>query len=350
MGDDLYNRAYACYVLARADRPQHGWMTRLHEQEGKLDRDTSVNLAAALIAAGKRREGNELLGNIEIANVGKLARQTGGSLRSNVRDDAMLLSAWLELDPKNALIPGLVRRLEASRENGRWYNTQENAMALMALGKYCNILAKDRKPIAGQIAWQGLQPQSFANRQEYHASFGARVGGQVSLCNECDGPIYYYWKSEGVLADGKLEEEDHGLKVRREFLDLAGNPIAHDKLQQGDLFVVRVTVDTYNAVVENIVVEDLLPAGLEIENANLKTSQAVSWCKDKQDLDLRHTDVRDDRMVAFTGWFSGKRTYFYAVRAVTPGDYVLPAILATCMYDPAIRSVHGAGSIRVVGH
>jgi uncharacterized protein YfaS (alpha-2-macroglobulin family) len=346
--DQSYNRSYACYVLALAGRPQHGWMARLSEQDAKLAHDTKVNLAAALIASGKRREGHKLLGNIEIAGAKEFVRQTGDSLRSNVRDDAMLLSVLLELDPEDASIPGLVHRLESYRENGRWYTTQENAMALLALGKYCNILTKDAKPISGRITWNAAPPQKFTDKKEYYTSAADSVGGRAIIHNAGPTPIYYYWKSEGVPADGRIKEEDRGLKVRRELLDLTGKPLPAGALHQGDLLVMKVTLETRKTSVENIVIEDLLPACLEIENANLKTSQAVTWCKSKQTLPLLHTDIRDDRMVAFAGRFSGKKTYFYAVRAVTPGEFVMPAILATCMYDPGIRSVNGAGRIRVV--
>jgi uncharacterized protein YfaS (alpha-2-macroglobulin family) len=346
-----YDQVYACYVLARAGRPQSGWMIRLREQEAKLDYDTRINLAAALLAAGKRREGHALLGSLESAAPGKLPRESAGSLRSVVKANALLLSAWLEADPENAAIPGLVQRLEAGRERGIWYTTQENAMALMALGKYCNRLARDRKPISGRVGWRGLRLQEFSAQREYRAALGPGAGGQVEIRNEGQGAIYYCWKSEGVPADGAMPEEDRGLKVRRQLLDLAGKSVAGAQLPQGELFVVEVTLETDNLSAENIVVQDLLPAGLEIENANLKTSQTVSWCKEKQTLALAHTDVRDDRLVVFAGPFAGGKayTYYYAVRAVTPGEFVWPAIRADCMYDPAARSAHGVGKIRVVG-
>jgi uncharacterized protein YfaS (alpha-2-macroglobulin family) len=35
------------------------------------------------------------------------------------------------------------------------------------------------------------------------------------------------------------------------------------------------------------------------------------------------------------------------VRAVTCGKFVVPAVDASCMYDPGIYSVHGAGEMRV---
>lgn len=346
-GDQSYNRAYACYVLALAGRPQHSWMSRLGEQEAALPHDARVNLAAAWTAAGRRREGSRLLGNAAIARAPAQDRQTGGSLRSNVRDDAMLLTTWMDLDPENAAIPGLVRRIESSRVQGRWYTTQENAVALLALGKYCSRLAKERRPLSGRLAWNGAWTSGFAATNEYHAVFDKPSGGSVTIRNEGGGPIYYYWKSEGIPADGQVPEEDHGLKVRRELLDLSGRAPAADPLRQGELAVVQVTLETDGSEVDNVVVEDLLPAGLEIENANLKTSQAVTWCRERQTLHLLHTDARDDRLVAFTGRFSGKQTYFYAVRAVTPGEFVRPALLATCMYDPGIRSASGAGRIRV---
>ena len=62
---------------------------------------------------------------------------------------------------------------------------------------------------------------------------------------------------------------------------------------------------------------------------------------------VRHADIRDDRMILFTGAFSGKVTYHYAARAVTVGSYVYPALSASCMYDPDVRSVNGKSTLRV---
>ena len=38
-----------------------------------------------------------------------------------------------------------------------------------------------------------------------------------------------------------------------------------------------------------------------------------------------------------------KRTFRYALRAMTAGRFELPAIEASCMYDAAYASLHGAG-------
>ena len=66
-------------------------------------------------------------------------REIGGCLNSSVRDQALLLATWLELDPGDPIVPVLVQRVESAAGGGHWYTTQENAMALVALGKYARL-------------------------------------------------------------------------------------------------------------------------------------------------------------------------------------------------------------------
>ena len=144
-----------------------------------------------------------------------------------------------------------------------------------------------------------------------------------------------------------MEEEDRGIVIRRRFLDVAGEEIDISSLCQGDLAVAEITVDAGDDEMDNLVITDLLPAGLEIENAALKTSRLVPWVKKKSTLPLRHTESRDDRLIVFAGGFSGKKVFYYLIRAVTPGVYVYPPISAEAMYDPALRSVSGCGRISI---
>jgi uncharacterized protein YfaS (alpha-2-macroglobulin family) len=92
------------------------------------------------------------------------------------------------------------------------------------------------------------------------------------------------------------------------------------------------------------VIDDLLPAGLEVENPNLRTSQNVSWMK-KPSYSLQNLDIRDDRVILFIDSVSGTADYYYVARAVTPGEYVYPPVSAECMYDPLVRSVNGKRKI-----
>ena len=61
---------------------------------------------------------------------------------SNRRADGVLLEALIKADPKNDLIPKLVRGLLDHRVKGAWSNTQENVFILLALDKYFNAFEK----------------------------------------------------------------------------------------------------------------------------------------------------------------------------------------------------------------
>jgi uncharacterized protein YfaS (alpha-2-macroglobulin family) len=117
-------------------------------------------------------------------------------------------------------------------------------------------------------------------------------------------------------------------------------------LKRGDLLVVRLTVDPQGNRLDQLVIEDLLPAGLEIENPNLATAQLVPWLKQKEERD-RHRDARDDRMLIFTGVLHEPATFHYAVRAVTAGTYILPPPVVSGMYEPEIRGVGEGGELVV---
>jgi uncharacterized protein YfaS (alpha-2-macroglobulin family) len=60
-------------------------------------------------------------------------------------------------------------------------------------------------------------------------------------------------------------------------------------------------------------------------------------------------DVRDDRIHFFVDLTYYKpQTYYYAVRAVSPGNYKMGPVSADAMYNGEYHSYNGARIIRVV--
>ena len=53
-------------------------------------------------------------------------------------------------------------------------------------------------------------------------------------------------------------------------------------------------------------------------------------------------------MLIFSGRMQKPATYYYSVRAVTPGEYTLPALTAVAMYDPEISAATASSKVRVV--
>jgi len=339
-------RAYGCYALALAGHPQHDRAERLREQLAVLDADSRLYLTLALAAGGRRRDAWALLPALDNMPLPE-TRQLGGSLMSPARTAALTLMAWVELSPEDARIPDLVRRLEGLTTNGAWHTTQENAVALMAISRYLRATASDAGEYNGWMEQDG-------QRIRIGSAHARRVTpvriAPVTLINEGPGRMVGNWQVRGIpTGDARVADHDHRLAIRRDYLTLDQAPADGNCVRQGELLVVRLRIDTFGERIDNIVIDELLPAGLEIENASLKTSQIVEWARRLNTLPVRHHEVRDDRLVVFAEAFSGVREYYYAVRAVTPGRYVRPAVSAFAMYDPAIASRHGAGEL-VVTH
>ena len=343
-----YDTSYGCFVLALGGRPQHGTVARLCEIWDDLKYDTRIHLVAARLAAGQRRNAVELLDRLGNPMETPIPRQTGGSLRSSVRGNAFLLSVLLDVEPESDRVPELARRLEAGQSNGRWGHTQDNAVALMALGKYTQRMAEKQLPVSGAIRWNdGSKSMAFENRDQLRVALAELQGERVQIENRGAGDLYYYWKSEGVPEDSATIELDHRIKIRRTLLDAQGEPVDPKALRQGELYVMRWTVSTDERV-ENLVIEDPLPAGLEVENGALNTSQSLAWIQRPSQISMLHVDVRDDRVIAFPCAIDGEpKNYYFGVRAVTEGEFVWPSVSAACMYDASIESVSGKGRIQV---
>ena len=103
----------------------------------------------------------------------------------------------------------------------------------------------------------------------------------------------------------------------------------------------------------NVVLDDLLPAGLEVENARLATAShtAEPATTDGQPPAFADvTDVRDDRVI-IVGHIggTGHARAAYLTRAVTPGTYVAPPARAEAMYDLNTNGSSAAGTLTVTG-
>jgi uncharacterized protein YfaS (alpha-2-macroglobulin family) len=339
---NLYDqRAYACYVLAIAGEPEHPWQARMVEMKDKLSYYARLMNASAMLVQGEPKRAVVLLKELGLPGGGE--RDQGGCFNSPNRNAALLLSAWLDIDPKNDDVIKLVQTLSKTKINGYWGTTQDNAMALMALGKYTRRIKQESPDFKAMITLPNGTTEAFDQSKDRKWLIERSETGAILLTNQGPGNLYYSFESEGVPLDlpeyyQKLTAKNQGMSVQREWLDDEGNSIDITKLKQNDLVVGKITLNPNGNNYDNVAIEDLLPAGLEIENPNLDTTQSLPWIKEKSAWCARR-DIRDDRILLFTKPFSGHSTFYYLARAVTPGKYLVPPVSAECMYEPDIRSV-----------
>ncbi|NCC51091.1 MAG: hypothetical protein EOM20_07740 [Spartobacteria bacterium] len=340
-------RLYACYVLALAGKPVGEWSS-FFLQQSDLGREGQVYLAATLAMQGRAAEAMNLLARGGGYVPDFKSQRRAGALSSEARITAFELMTWLRLDPGNGAIPVLAQKLLAARENGCWASTQDNAMALLALGRYYDLIAGQSMDFEASLVCdnRAMTFDRFSSNVVF--TFRESWPDHVALSNAGPGTVYYYWSASGVPVSNEVQEVSRGIHITRAWFDQEGFPVEPSALRRGDVVVIewRLRVETE---LNDIVIEDLLPACFEIEQAGLATSAHIPWMKKRVNLPLRHVETRDDRVVGFTGPVCGEYIWSYVVRVVSAGNFVYPAIQAEAMYEPGYAGCSGGGRTLDIG-
>ena len=148
------------------------------------------------------------------------------------------------------------------------------------------------------------------------------------------------------------------LDIQRHYYNKKGEEIKLEIVKQGDLVVVGLLVESDNKHPDTLIV-DMLPAGFEIENQNLGKSVSLDSIKInnktisslQNKTEIVHTESLDDRFIAAVKVSQYQSAnVFYLMRAVTPGQFQIPAAFAEDMYQPEVRSIFNNEFTRVTIH
>ena len=326
--------AYALCVLALAGRPDAGRMLRMFERVDELTQEERLLLARALARSGEPVNARKVME--------KIPKVEG------LREVAFGLMTGLELfDRDSPFIAACVREIERLRDRrGHWGTTQDNALALLALGAW-QLAAPQEEDGAfnATFAWQGGDAQSGETNAFACVAAGALP---VTVSNAGPGTLYVTRSLEGVPLEAP-PAISAGIAVRREWLTLDGKPVtATNTLTRGDLLVVKLSVNVGQRTVDDLVLEDLLPACLEIECADLRKAGTLPWIVIPSTDWVLHQEARDDRMLVFGKAISGEQEFFYSARVVSAGRFTVPATVASRMYAPEFVARTEAGQVTVV--
>jgi len=300
---------------------------------------------------------------------------------SNRRADGVLLEALIKADPKNDLIPKLVRGLLDHRVKGAWSNTQENVFILLALDKYFNAFEKVTPDFVTKI-WLG---NTYAGEEKFKGrsvdsnvldipmSYLVDQGGTSNLIMDRQGAgrLYYRIGMKYAPKNLKLDPADYGFTVLRKYEavdnadDVKQNADGSWTIKAGARVRIRLTM-VAQARRYHVALVDQLPAGLEILNPELATTEAIP--ADNQNTGVitygsrsygygywwwrqywfEHQNFRDERAEAFASLlWEGVYNYSYVTRATTPGQFVVPPAKAEEMYHPETFGRTGTDFVRV---
>jgi uncharacterized repeat protein (TIGR01451 family) len=333
------NVLYAIYVLALAGKSPQAEMNYYAENNVFLTIESKYLLAAAFALSGNKLRFKALLpSNFSGENAD---RSTWGYYNSILKSEALALNAMVETDINNPQIGILAKHLSEQLKGTNYYwNTQERAFALLALGKIAKKLMSTAA--TAQIFVDGKLFQNFSGNEVVLQLNNSHQNVKIVTTS---GNLFYYYETEGIAANGSFIQEDKFIKARRTILTKTGSLIGMNRFNQNDLIVIKLTVSNSTGnKVENIAVTDLLPAGFEIENPRIKSIPGMSWITDNSY--YTNMDIRDDRITYFTN-LEGTETksFYYMVRAVAKGTYNQGPVSADAMYAGEYHSYFGAGKV-----
>jgi uncharacterized protein YfaS (alpha-2-macroglobulin family) len=99
----------------------------------------------------------------------------------------------------------------------------------------------------------------------------------------------------------------------------------------------------------DVAITDLLPGGFEMILAQGGEAQesgtSLGMRPTDRAMSVEYAERRADRLLLFPALDTTDSVYRYRVKAVTPGEYILPPINAEAMYNPGIRAHSEVGKI-----
>jgi uncharacterized protein YfaS (alpha-2-macroglobulin family) len=361
-GHDLAVEAYAYYVLARAHAMDAGRLRRFFEAKGK---DLPTALARAQVGAALAR-----LGDLESAKAAfdaldnsddDLLRLVGGSsggspydYASPIRERAAVIAMMAESGVVDrARITTLAVSLAKEVADTSFMSAQELAWLL--------ILSDDLRSMQTPIALtiEGKPTGTKEDRRPVLRRFNGESDAREQLANlHNDGtaPLYLSVSAVGNPL-GDLPPVENGFAIKRRIVDRFGNDVDLNAVKQNELLVVIIEGQRLNESGGQTTVADMLPAGLEIQNIPLdagKRTEDLAWLDELSR--LQQAEYREDRFVATADisryyWrYEGQFRMAYMVRAVTPGDYVIPGIYVEDLFRPSVYSRGPATHLRILAN
>jgi len=172
----------------------------------------------------------------------------------------------------------------------------------------------------------------------------------ITVTNNGDTPVDAVVSVSGAPTTPE-PAADHGFALERTFHTLDGEEVDIATATQNERYVVLLTVTEAKPQFARVALTDHVPAGFEIDNPRLVSSAdtgGLSWIG--QAATPEHTAFRDDRFVAAFERKADSPVVYrvaYVVRAVSPGDYVLPQAVVEDMYNPDRFGRTGTGAVKV---
>ena len=297
------------------------------------------------------------------------------NMTSTLSNTAMVLYTLARLEPTSSVIPDAVNYLMSNRQaGGYWGSTYESSWILLAMDE----VMKGTNELSSQYGFSAsLNNSSIANGQAGGEAQLNPITASLPLSNlypndpnalliqreAGPGRLYYTAALNVYRPANEIAPLNRGISVSRAYYEQGANlktaiPISTTTV--GDVLTVRLTIILPNDAY-HFVVEDYIPAGAEILNTNLKTSQQGYMVEPEPLYDpsdpfsngwgwwlFNPAQIYDDH-ITWTASYLPAGTYdlTYTLTILQAGEYQLLPARAWMSYFPEVQG-NSAGGLLVI--
>lgn len=322
--------AYAGYVLALGNRDSGVQMMRNILTSEKQDFAAMI-AAFALIRGGYAAEGASVLSDLMQAEVWRKPEMLCGCV-NEAAGLGMTLYLLLENMPRHpeAIKIATLLAEKIRPDYNAWGGTQANAWAALGLAAFAADFPSNGNNTV--VIRQNGKQQEYTVKTTLDIAM--TPGKTVTVINSGKSVFTVRQTSEGHPV--KAESRKGAIKLYRMYLNENGFPVT--SVKHGEIVMVRIYLKSSKDI-EDLVICDLLPAGLEIEDEHLLNRSSAKNIK-KNGLYSKYMEKGVDRFLFFGDYCSSDRkepAYLeYRTRAVSRGVYTLSGCSVQAMYDPDV--------------
>jgi len=387
---DANRHAFVLYALAEGGVAPRDSLEALLDAREKLAHYGRAYLALALNLTDSQKYAGDIDTLLSDINNAAILSATGAhweedrydywAMNTDTRSTAIILDTLARLDPKNELIPNVVRWLMIARKDGIWETTQETAWALIGLTDWMletgelnadydySLFLNNDELVSGTATKENVQ-ESIKQKIPV-AELLADTGNLLTVARtDGNGRLYYSAHLKVYLPVDEIEPAERGIIVSRRYTlesclaekaadaSVVCNEVREAKL--GDVIRVDLTIIAPNDLYY-VVVEDPLPAGAEAIDTGLATTSLLAMdptlsrtsrggSLDGGDVVFERpyywywwnwysrSELRDEKVVLFADYLpKGTYEYSYTMRATLPGDYHVIPTVASEFYFPEV--------------
>ena len=363
-------KAYAAFVLTRAGEAPLSWLQVLSERQQQMLPSGRIFLAAAKSLHAGNPAALQALDKT-VLEIPAKSIVYNDSFESTLRNRSLLLLAWSLVAPTDPKTKELCIAVADELGALKYPTTQEAGAAALALGVYLEKAGVERGDVIAHVRRDGKViatstpgvPLVVSNDDLPLEAGGAPTA--VSVSAEGKGQAFAVYSVRGLPVDAP-DPVEAGLSIDRVWRDASGKALdlgsGKVTLKKGDTVTVELTIKPQR-LIEHLVLVDMLPGGLAVEDSLVKlaalkstsSSQTNGNSDDGDDEDgeerasarspRNFVEAREDRVIAFMDPVTEPLIYKYTLRAVSTGTFVLPPVAAEGMYAPQTRAVTGSGSV-----